>query len=57
MDIPFFIDLFFPLSIIWVTQWVSYQKQELFTLREHISSPTVKWFGPCCSDLFIDTIT
>jgi hypothetical protein len=31
---------------IWVTWRVSYKKQELFTLREHLR---VFWWGPCCS--------
>jgi len=31
---------------IWVTRWVSYKKQELLTLREHLNSLTVCWWGP-----------
>jgi hypothetical protein len=27
----------------------SYNKQELLTLREHLSSPPVCWWGSCCS--------
>ena len=26
---------------IWVTRWMSYKKQELFTLSEHLGSPSV----------------
>ena len=32
---------------IWVTWRVSYKRQELLTLREHLSSPPVFWWGPC----------
>jgi hypothetical protein len=34
---------------IWVTWRVPYMKQELLTLREHLSSPPVVWWSPCCS--------
>ena len=47
----FYVEFFFPLSLprllldltvyIWIIRWVSYKKQELLTLREHLSSPTV----------------
>jgi hypothetical protein len=31
-------------------RWVSYKKQELLTLREHLgSSPIFKVWSPCCS--------
>ena len=30
-------------------RWMSYKKQELLTLRDHLSSPPVYWWGPCCS--------
>jgi len=29
-----------------------YKKQELLTLCEHLSSPPVFWWGPCCSMFF-----
>jgi hypothetical protein len=32
-----------------ITVWVSYKKQELLALREHLSSPFLFWWGPCCS--------
>ena len=32
-----------------LTRWVSYKKQELLTLREHLTSPLVLWLGQCCS--------
>ena len=32
---------------IWVTQWVSYNKQELLILREHVSLPPVCLFSFC----------
>ena len=34
---------------IWVTTRMSYKKQELLTLLEHLVSPPVFWWGPCCS--------
>ena len=34
---------------IWITRRVSYKKQELLTLCEHLNSPPVFWWGPCCS--------
>ena len=34
-----------------ITGWVSYKKQELLALREHLSSPPFFWWGPCCSYL------
>jgi hypothetical protein len=47
---PFYVDFFFPLPptlllsdltlYIWVTRRVSYMKQELITLHEHLSSPS-----------------
>ena len=49
----------------WVTRWVSYKKQELLTLREHLSSPSV--FGGvrvahlcsflCCPIMYIYVLT
>jgi hypothetical protein len=49
----FYVDVFFPLSLprhlsiltiyIWVTRRVSYKKQELLTLRKHLSS--LPYFG------------
>ena len=30
-------------------RWVSYKKQELLTLREHLSSLPICGCGPCCS--------
>ena len=35
-----------------VTQQVSYKKQKLLTLREHLSSPPFFWLGPCCSSFW-----
>ena len=32
----------------WVTRWVSYQKQELITLHEHLSSPPTLCWDLCC---------
>ena len=29
--------------------WMSYKKQELFTLRERLDSPQGAWWSPCCS--------
>ena len=37
---------------IWVIRLVSYKKQELLTIREHPSSPSVFWWGPCCSSFY-----
>ncbi len=34
---------------ICVTRQVSYKKQEQLTLREHMSSSTIFWWGLCCS--------
>jgi len=31
---------------------VSYNKQELLTLREHLTSSPVFWWSPCCSSFF-----
>jgi hypothetical protein len=55
----FYVDVFFPPSLprllldfwlyIWITRWVSYMKQELLTIHEHLSSPPVFWWGPYCS--------
>ena len=36
---------------IWVTWWLSYKRQELFALREHIGSPLVV-DGVCVAHLF-----
>ena len=41
-------DFYLTWLFIWVTWRVSYKKQELLTLHEHLSSPTVCWCGPCC---------
>jgi len=51
----FYVDFYFPLSLprlvpeltvyIWVTRRVSYKKQELLTLREHLSSSPVFLVG------------
>ena len=38
---------------IWVTRRIPYKKQELFTFREHLSSPPVFWWGPCCSSFLV----
>ena len=35
-----------------MTRWVSDKKQELFTLREQLSSPPGFWWGPCCFLIF-----
>jgi hypothetical protein len=35
-----------------LTRWVSYKKQELLTLREHLTSPLVFWLGQCCSSFY-----
>ena len=35
--------------LILVTRRVFYKKQELLTLREHLSSPPGLWWCPCCS--------
>ena len=32
-----------------ITWQLSYKKQELLTLHEHLSSPSFFWWGPCCS--------
>jgi len=37
------------LDCIQVTRRVSYQKQELLTIREHPRVPLVCWWGSCCS--------
>ena len=34
-----------------LTVRVSYKKQELLTLREHLNSSQVCWWGPCCSSV------
>jgi hypothetical protein len=34
---------------IWITRRVSFKKQELLTLCEHLNSPLVFWWGSCCS--------
>ena len=41
----------FTVLYIWLTLRVSYKKQELLTLHEHLSSFShlVFWWGPCCS--------
>ena len=33
----------------WITLWLSNKKQELLTLREHLSSASVFWWGMFCS--------
>jgi hypothetical protein len=37
---------------LWVTRQVSYKKQELLSLREHLGSPLVFWSGQCCSSFY-----
>jgi len=50
---PFCVDCFFPLSprrlLLDLPMPVSYMKQELLTLREHIGSPPCFRWGWCCS--------
>ena len=61
-SLTFYVDVFFPLSLIRLLQdltvymsntRVSYQKQELLTLREHLSSSPVFSWGPCCLNISI----
>ena len=42
----------FPDLTIWVARWVSYKKQELLTLREHLGSPPVFFVGVHVGYLF-----
>ena len=59
----FYVDALFPLCqdfnrtwlYIWVERQVSYKKQDLLTLLEHLSSPLFfVWLGLCCSSfLFV----
>ena len=39
---------FLPDLIIWVPRRVSYEEQELVTIREHLSSPPFFWWSTCC---------
>ena len=39
------------LLYILATWRVSHKRQERLTLREHLSSPPVYWWGPCCSPI------
>ena len=32
---------------------MSYKKKELLNLREQFHSPSVSWFGPCCSLFYV----
>jgi hypothetical protein len=36
---------------LWVTRRVSYKKQELLTLRKHMRSPSIFWWGLSCSSV------
>jgi len=36
-------------STLWVTWRLSYKRQELLTLREHLGSNPSFWWVPCCS--------
>jgi hypothetical protein len=45
-------DVFFCLSLPRpLPDLTIYKKQELLTLRGHLSSPPVFWWGPCCPSL------
>jgi hypothetical protein len=48
----YYLDFYLTWVCIRVTLWVSYRKQELRTLREHLSSSLVLWRVPCCSSLY-----
>ena len=39
---------FIVLDYMYVTRRLSYQKQQLRTLRVHTSSPSHSWWDPCC---------
>ena len=44
------------LCFIWVTYRVSYKKQELLTLREHLGSPMSLWRDPRCSSFYYSVL-
>jgi len=46
-------DLYVSIGVTWR---VSYKKQELLTLCEHLDSPPVIWWDPCCSSLWFSVL-
>jgi hypothetical protein len=62
-SLPLYIEFFFflsstrlfPVLIIWLTRRMSYKKQELFTLRQHLGSPLLFVCIFCVVQCFLST--
>jgi hypothetical protein len=48
--------IIFYLLYVWITRRVSYKKQDLFTLCEHLSSSSVFWWGRYCSYFYLSVL-
>jgi hypothetical protein len=62
LELNFYVNVFFPLSLtillsdLWVYMSNTtsvYKKLEMLSLPENLSSPSVFWWDPCCSSMYL----